>query len=63
MDIISLFVIFNLFFKSSLSLYFLVPQNGERCFFENVPEKALLSVSYDLISEEGYNHLLYIFFD
>ncbi|EAN33743.1 emp24/gp25L/p24 family/GOLD family protein [Theileria parva strain Muguga] len=60
MDIISLFVIFNLFFKSSLSLYFLVPQNGERCFFENVPEKALLSVSYDLISEEGKDCVLSI---
>ncbi|XP_954263.1 uncharacterized protein TA20520 [Theileria annulata] len=60
MDLIFLFALFNLFLKSACSLYFLVPQNGERCFFENVPEKALLSVSYDLISEEGRDCVLSI---
>ncbi|UKJ87942.2 hypothetical protein MACJ_000384 [Theileria orientalis] len=53
-------LVFILFHKGVHSLFFLVQQGGERCFFEHVPEKALLSVSYELISDEGKDCVLSI---
>ncbi|AFZ79985.1 hypothetical protein BEWA_028340 [Theileria equi strain WA] len=45
------------------ALYFNVFYGTERCFFETVPENALLSVSYDLITEEGKDCVIQILDD
>lgn len=37
----------------AFGLYFHVNYGDERCFYENVPEMAMLSMNYDIMSEEG----------
>lgn len=44
----------------AFGLYFHVNYGDERCFYENVPEMAMLSMNYDIMSEEGRSCMLVV---